>query len=584
MREIDPRKVLAHPLTPLVAAVVLTAMAYANALGGEFVFDDLFLVKDAKYIRSFEAFGRTLTTMGSPEGAGYRPLRTFTHVLEYQVFGLRPWGYHLTNLCLHVLICVLIFFLARRLGLSRLASLAGMAVFAVHPVHTEAVTYISGRRDLLYAVFYVAGMLTYIKGVQENRRTLVLATLLLYGLSVFSKETGITLPAVLYLWDVLVHSSKERSWWRRLVDPMRSQPVFWGILWAGALAFFLYRGVLVPRTLNPSWWGQSMVTNFATVFAVHGRYLAVQIWPVDLQADYTLNAFALARSFADPRTVVSMIIVALTLVLAALMVRTAPLATLGVLAYWVMLLPVSHIIPHHELAAEHHLYVASTGLCLALGAGVVALGRRHRWAGLSAGVALLVAFIALTLARNEDWRTEEALWADTVARAPDCARANLNLAAIRLDQGRLDEAEAMLRRSLRNVDYPRSRAYLGTIYTRRGEYEHADRILSSAYRRYPEDRMVIRYYALNLRSMGKEKQARKILRQGLTKHPKDPHLHFLMAGSYVMSDMPEQALESYLEVLRYNPADEDSRLAAITIARALGRTDVLRSLEGHSPP
>lgn len=583
MKSLEMKKLAGHWLSPVVVAIVLTAVGYANAPGGQFVFDDLFLVRDAGHIRDFGSVFEMLRQMKLSEGMGYRPVRNFTHMLEYQVFGLRPWGYHLTNMALHMVVCLLLFRLVRRMGLDLWVALAGMALFAVHPVHTEAVTYISGRRDLLYTAFYIGAMLAYVRGVQDGRRRWVILALVQYVLGIFSKEMAITLPAVLYLWDVLLNR-REEPWRKRLVAPFRGQPVFWAVLWAGAIAYFLYRGILVPRTLHPSWWGDGPASNFATVVAVHLRYLAVQMWPVDLLADYSPLAFPIAKDFTDQRTVIGLLVVAGTLAVAFTSRDRWPVAALAILSYWIVLLPVSHIIPHHELAAEHHLYLPSAGICFAAGAGLVYLGRSRRRFATTLFALLVVAFVGLTLSRNEDWRTEETLWSATVASAPRCGRALLNLASVHLDKGELDAGEALLRRSMLYTDHPKTRAYLGTVLTRKGRYEEADGVLGAAYARYPEDRFVIRFYALNLRHLGREDDAQEILARGLRLYPWDPDMHFILAGSLVMQDRPEQALEEYLEALDLRPADEDSRKAAIMVARTLGRETLARSLESGKTP
>lgn len=579
----NPPRFLTHPLAPLIASLVLVSVAYMNACGGEFVFDDLPLVRDAGHIRSLDNVGSMFSLMAEDRGYGYRPVRTLTHMVEYRIWGLETWGYHLVNILLHALVCLLLYRLSRRLGLGEMASLAGMAIFAVHPVHTEAVTYISGRRDLLFTLFFLAGMLAYIRGVQEDRRWLVLAALPLFALSVFSKEQGITLPAVLYAWEVLVHR-RAQPWPRRIWRPLAGQPVFWAVIWAGALGFFLYRGVLLPRTFHPHWWGGSPEANFATVLAVHLRYLVVLVWPANLLADYSPHAFPLARSFADWRTIASILAIAASLALAVRTARSHPLVPLTVASWWIMLLPVSHIIPHHELAAEHHLYLPSAGPCLAAGVGIVALARRRAWAGGGLLALVIVLMLGLTLSRNRDWHTAEALWGDTVEKAPRCGRALFNLAVVHVERGELDTGESLLRRALASTDIPRARAYLGDVLSKQGRHEEALEVLGRAYDRYPEDRFVIKYHALNLLRMDRPATAQDVLEKGIRTWPEDPDMHYLLGGCYLMAGRPGDALEQNLMVLGYRPGDEDARKIAIQIARKLGRSGLARKLQNGWTP
>jgi len=477
-------------------------------------------------VRSLDNVPRMIAKMASPKGFGYRPVRNLTHMIEYQVYGLSTWGYHLTNLVLHALACFLLFLLARRMGLGPWASLAGMMVFAVHPLHTEAVTYISGRRDVLYSLFFVAGMLCYVAGVQQKKWWLPVLALGMYALSIFSKEMGITLPAVLYLWEVLVNRRGE-GWARRLWLPVREQPLFWGIIWAGALGFFLFRGVILPRTFQPTWWGGDPAVNFATVAAVHLRYLAVQVLPVDLLADYSKEAFPLATGPGDPRALAGALVVLMTFGVAAGTLRRHPLVAFSLMAYWVLLLPVSHVIPHHELAAEHHLYLPSAFLCFALGVGCVHLGRLRAWAGPAACAALCVPLVALTIARNEVWRTEETLWTSVLVEHLWCARAGLNLGAYYLDRHEWERATPLLEQSVQVVDNCKTRAYLAVCYSRTGRLDEAHALNVVSFEHCEDEKHVMMAHALNLRMMGREAEAREVLDEARGFEDDHPDVHVI---------------------------------------------------------
>jgi tetratricopeptide (TPR) repeat protein len=190
----------------------------------------------------------------------------------------------------------------------------------------------------------------------------------------------------------------------------------------------------------------------------------------------------------------------------------------------------------------------------------------------------------LTLSRNRDWLTSEALWSDTVRKAPRCGRALLNLAIVHGERGELDEAEPLLRRSLEATDIPRARAYLGDLLSRRGRLGEADRTLRAAYERYPQDRFVVKFHAMNLLRMDRHDEARGILEKGIATWPGDPDLHYLLGGCHLMAGRPVDALEQNLEVLRRRPGDAAARKIAVEIARKLGRADLARRLEDGWTP
>ena len=147
--------------------VAATLLVYANALGNAFLWDDHFLVVGNTAIKHWANVATIFVHPLFPDAIGsryYRPLQTLTYLLDYQLWGLRPWGFHLTNMLLHAGTAVLLY----RLGLVVLrdarAALAGALLFAVHPIHTEAVTYVSGRSDPLAAFLMLAAALWFVRG------------------------------------------------------------------------------------------------------------------------------------------------------------------------------------------------------------------------------------------------------------------------------------------------------------------------------------------------------------------------------------------------------------------------------------
>ncbi|MHC4831238.1 MAG: glycosyltransferase family 39 protein, partial [Planctomycetota bacterium] len=195
---------IAERLRALAAPALLMGLAlalYANALGNDFVFDDLSLLRKNPAIRDPGLLWDALTRPGA---SSYRPVRTASFAIDFALSGDRTWAYHLLNALYHGLTAVLVHAVVGRLSRSRAAALCAALLFVAHPVHTESVAYISGRRDVLTGLFCLLGFYAYLRFREAGRwRWLGLAGVsLLLGLGV--KEMAVVLPALVFAHDLIL--------------------------------------------------------------------------------------------------------------------------------------------------------------------------------------------------------------------------------------------------------------------------------------------------------------------------------------------------------------------------------------------
>ncbi|HQP11123.1 MAG TPA: hypothetical protein PKV41_07065, partial [Candidatus Omnitrophota bacterium] len=190
----------------VILIVVLGFAVYAGSIPGEFIWDDEHLVSDNLYIRDWSNLPKFFTE-GMAAGADaptlysfYRPVQMITYALDYSVWKLDPRGYHFTNIILHVLAALAVFWLItilyKNLGLALLTSL----FFVVHPVHTEAVSYIAGRADSLSVLFMLGCFIFYIKALASDKKVHYALMILSYTLAILSKELSLILPILLLLY------------------------------------------------------------------------------------------------------------------------------------------------------------------------------------------------------------------------------------------------------------------------------------------------------------------------------------------------------------------------------------------------
>jgi len=432
-----------NPLLVPLFLVGAVGASYVNALRGVFQFDDYNVIVDNPTVHSAAAFVANLP-------AGIRPVLKLTYLMNWTA-GAGPFGFHLVNISLHAANTLLVFLLARRMtagkeapGLpdwGRVPFLAAL-LFAVHPVQTEAVTYISGRSMSLMAFFYLAGMLSYVRGTTGGKGWLYVVSPALYLLAVLAKETALTLPVALLLWERAFGDGN-----RPFPEIIRRQAVHWALLCLFAAAVALhpsYRDLVLygfgTRTAS-----QNLLAQGYGVAYLLSRLILVDRLNID--PDLPVPASL------TPGLAVAAAGLAVLLVAGAAALKRSPVAGFGLLWFFLQILPTNSIVPRLDVANERHLYLASWGIFLAAGTGAEwaqtalsgAAGRRVR-AGWFAAAALLLLF---TVLRNGVYRSEVTLWEETARLSPAKARVHNNLGYSYFRSGHPERAIPAYREALR---------------------------------------------------------------------------------------------------------------------------------------
>ena len=418
-----------------IAALVLVALVlvcYANSLGNGFVFDDLQVVLVDGRPRSFAHLLQMVT-------ASYRPLRNLSYALDFGIWGASPFGFHVTNILIHSANTVLVFWLVRRIsGNLLIASFFSAALFAVHPIQTDAVTYISGRRDVLFSLFYIAAFHSYLSYRKSRSLKYFVLFLFLWALSLMSKEMAVSLPVVIFAWNFCdAWGEQTGSFPKRSIEAVRkafvSDKWLYIGLCAAAVGYGLYQTYWVGASLRAGYaglhyWGGDLFKTALMMMRVHAWYLKQLVYPTPIAQYY--GAFDVSTSLLDWRVLSSLVLVVSVLVAAFALLRKNKLMAFAIFSYFGMLLPVSQIIPHHELLADHYLYLPmmSFGLLVALVTErIAAKSNQTRQVAYVVAGALIVAFSLATVSRNKDWIDEFAVWNANYEAVPNSPRAAYNL-------------------------------------------------------------------------------------------------------------------------------------------------------------
>ncbi|MBI5692235.1 MAG: tetratricopeptide repeat protein, partial [Verrucomicrobia bacterium] len=457
----------------LVAAGLLALavmLAYANAWSVPFLFDDYATLRDNPALR---AGWQPWAWVQPPAhtGVGGRPLAHLTLVLNHALTGDAVAGYHAGNLLLHLGAGWLFFGLVRRtLLLPILAdhwkgraggwALAVAAVWLLHPVQTASVTYLSQRTEVLMGLCYFGTLYGLVRGAAGSGRTgwLVFSVgCCVAGMA--SKEVMVTAPVVALFYDRAFLAGSFREAWRRRGRWYLGLASTWLLLLL-LLPGLGGRGVGFGRGME--WWEYSLREGRAIAL-----YLARTVWPQPLVFDYGVDFPVIGAP--------EWLGVGVVLLLgAAAVVGSWRRPTIGFLPLWflVTLAPTSSVVPIPlQPIAENRAYLplAAVAAALMLGAGA--------WAprvGRMLGVLLTGALIVLSLARNHTYRSDVAIWHDTVLKVPGNARAHHNLGNALREAGRLEEAErAFLAALALRPDYAEAVAALGGVLGRMGRVDDA---------------------------------------------------------------------------------------------------------------
>ncbi|HEX9051011.1 MAG TPA: DUF1736 domain-containing protein [Anaeromyxobacter sp.] len=435
----------------LLAVALLAAVPFAGTLGHGFTFDDVPVVCRNRHLASLRSLP-DLLTHGEWAGAGYtlrayRPLTGATFALNRAAGGLTPWGFHLVNVLLHAAAAVCVLLLAASWGATPVAALAAAAIFAVHPIHAEAVASVVGRRDELATLFLLCMTLAHRRAAAAGGPRVALAWAA-YAAAMFSKEIGVVGIALVAAQDLLLPDPAPRHRTR-------------ATLYAGyAVAIALYLGAyahalggfalpVVPFVDNPVAHASASV-RVLTALAVLWKGVALQLAPAAQSPDWSYDSIALATSAADPRVIAAIALLAAWTAIAVRFRTRAPAIALSLVWYLAPLFPVSNVpFAIGTLFGERLLYASSVGAAVAFGMGAGALADRLRarvTIPVAAGVVVLLG--ALTARQAATWRDDATLFSAAVRVVPRSAKVRVKLAELALEGGRPAEAVAEARAAI----------------------------------------------------------------------------------------------------------------------------------------
>ena len=547
----------------LVAVLILcAALPYINTLLNGFVYDDNRQVLDNPYLKNFhflpQIFGTTVWSFVGMQGVSnyYRPLMTLGYAVCYHLFGPLAYGFHLVNVCLHVGVVLLVFVVAQQFLQDRPLAFIAACLFAIHPIHTEAVAWVAAVTDLEVTFFYLLTFWLFLKMARPRGEVspwLKLAAVVSFAMTIFSKEQSLTFPLLATVYEHFYRSDRaETKFWQKA----RRYYEFWLMDFAYVLFRIVHLGAFAPQVqLSNIGWDATVFSALALV----EQYIEKILWPVQLCAYYVFHK---ETSLMGLHVLAGLAVLVACALLFVYVARRNRMASFGFIWFFVTLAPVLNIrYLAGNVFAERYRYLPSVGFCWVVGWGGARLWRsvavrRPIWQHSVSAASLVVALVlvARTVTRNRDWRSDETLYTQTLKVSPRATSIRENLGVVAWNHGRIDEAEKQWRIALELNPYsPIALTNLGLVYAKRKQYQQAERYFRDAMLRKPD-------YTdphLNLGSMeldlGRYDQAEWQLRAAVELSPLVPACHNKLGKLYLMEGRISEAAEQFSLSVRASP-------------------------------
>lgn len=530
----------------LVFIVFFSFIAFVNTLFFDFVWDDIhqikynFLIRDFKNIFSF--FSEPIP--GMP--LYYRPIFMISILIDYAIWGNNPYGFHLTNVIINIFNNILVFFIAERIFKSKVVALIASIVFAIHPTHSATVSYVSARNELLCGFFILHSFSFYTKyRVEESKNKFLILSLVFYFLALLSKETAITMPFLVILY--------EYAFYREDIKKHFKLPVFFLIT---SIIYFIIRLLIVESSETD----YPIIWRMATFSKVILYDLFLLFFPFFHKAFYRVE---IIQDFINLLSFLYLIGFLITIGIIFYIRRFNRALFFSFMWIIITLIPVSTIITliYPSLIAERYLYIPSFGFAMFIGILYAKIykiilnvsSKKALFAKVSFSL-ITVIFLLLTFERNFEYKDNLTLWKSSKETEPYEPYIMDKLATAYIEKKYYTQAEVELKRlEIADPNNPQVHHKLGNLYKRWGKYKLAEIEYNNALRLDPYYYLALNDLADLYRRLGDFDKALQLFFRSLEINPNDPDVLYEMGEIYLDKNDLISAESFFRNVLAYNP-------------------------------
>ncbi|MGD0885183.1 MAG: tetratricopeptide repeat protein [Thermodesulfovibrionales bacterium] len=561
------------PALPMLIISLVSFTVYFNALFNDFVYDDTdqvlenHWIRDVKYIPdifSKNVWGFQEETVISNY---YRPFMHLIFMLDYYVFGLRPWGFHLVNMLFHAGVSILVFVVLSRLlrasssssqrddegfiGTLQSPPFLGALLFVTHPIHTEVVAWVAGIPDLSYTFFSLLSLYLYMRS-DEGTKGMYPLSVVSFSVAAFCKEPALTLPIILMAYDSIFGKRAKGylPFIKRYVPYLLVAGVYLGLRYHALEGFSPQEPHIVLSAYG----------YIINVFPLFLQYLEKLLLPLNLNAFHVLHPIS---SMFETGGIVSLAVTAAFVGVTFMAFKKKSKVCLGLLVIALPLLPSLYIPAVGEnVFAERYLYLPSFGfvLLIALALSWAAAVKPGLASGLVMSSLLVVTVYSVgTVSRNAVWRDNLTLFTDTVRKSPDAAIPHDNLGDAYLKQNRPDEAVREFLTVLKlKPDNAEAHDNLGAAYLKQNRPDEAVREFVTALKLRPDDAHAHYNFGIAYLKQNRLDEAIHEFVAALKLRPDDALVYDNLGAAYLKQNRLDEAEHEFITALKLKPDDAEA--------------------------
>jgi tetratricopeptide (TPR) repeat protein len=554
------------PIYTFCFLILLVAGLYFNSLDNLFTNWDDGMIYSNTEVRSLSWENiRTIFTL--KKGGTYQPIRALSYAVDYRFWKLNPVGYHLTSIFFYILTCIMVYFTLFHLSIQlrergspeshgRVA-LFGALLFAAHPVHVEAVTWLAARKEVLQGFFFFLAFYLYLKGREGagKKRIVYLGMVILsILLATLSKPSAVIFPGVIIIYEI----ARRRE---GFVNFLKSHLAFLvSSLVISTIFTFILMKVMLEAGGIKAYRGDSFLSNFLVSLYVFLQNIKLLIFTINYSAAYS---FLVSMPVFCLKNVILILITFSLFAISVLSLRRTKVIFFSFFFFFITLLPYLNIIPISTLKADRYVFIASFSYALLLG---VLFDRvyAYRWKRFSEGffrllsvvlfLFLLGSYSFMTVQQNRIWENSYTLWADAVEKHPGSNTANALMGVVYMELGMDQDAVKYLERAVELLPYDyQSRNNLGIVYGRLDEPEKALKEFGTAIQLRPDDDTIKINLSVFYQRQKEYKKAEEVLKYLQSRNPKNANLYFRLGLVYKDAGQYEAAVYEFLKSIELAP-------------------------------
>jgi tetratricopeptide (TPR) repeat protein len=524
--------------------ILVAGGLYLNSLGNLFTNWDDGMIYSNTEVKSLGK-ENLLTIFTLKKGATYQPIRVLSYAIDYHFWKLNPLGYHITNIFFYILTCVMVYFTLLHLSMNlrekatpdshgRLAFF-GSLLFAAHPVHVEAVTWLAARKEVLQGFFFFLGFYLYLKANEETGRKPLYLSLVIFSifLAVLSKPSAVIFPAVIVIYEIAERKKGIMSFFKRHWLFLFSSLIL-SIIFTSILLKVMFEAGGIKPFRGDSFLGNVFVPIYAFLYNI--KLLA---FTINYSAAYS---FSVALPVFCFKNIILLLITLFLFVLSIFSLRWTNVIFFSFFFFVISILPYLNIIPISTLLADRYVFIASFSYCFLLGIVFDKLyiytNRRFskgffKLLAIALLLFMLACYSLMTIRQNKIWENSYTLWADAVEKYPDSNLANALMGVVYIELAMDQNAVKYLEKAIQLLPYDyQSRNNLAIVYGRLDEPEKALQQFATAMQLRPDDDTIKINLSVFYQRQKEYKKAEDVLRYLLSKNPQNANLHYRLGLVY----------------------------------------------------